>query len=157
MRPALPDAVGDGDYFEPPALPPELPPEAPPELPPVMPELPPEEPAPEEPLPLAPLAPLLPLAPDDPPPPPRSQPTAVMLSAARTSKIFDVVLIAFILVPFMKIRLQGSTSDRFNYDKFSLVGVPPALVARQLPCQPDCGAASRARPQRASRSLHRHS
>lgn len=32
----------------------------------------------------------------------RSQPTAVMLNAARINKIFDVVLSDFILVPFMK-------------------------------------------------------
>jgi hypothetical protein len=43
-----------------------------------------------------------PLAPELWSPARRSQPTAVRLSAATTNKIFDVVLIAFILVPFTK-------------------------------------------------------
>jgi hypothetical protein len=66
------------------------------EVPPVEPEDPPIEPAPLE------LEPDVPLAPELVSPARRSQPTAVMLSAARTSKIFDVVLIAFILIPFEK-------------------------------------------------------
>jgi len=43
-----------------------------------------------------------PLAPELWSPARRSQPTAVRLSAATTNKIFDVVLSASILVPFMK-------------------------------------------------------
>lgn len=103
------------NYLEPPPV---LPEPVPPEPLPVMPELPPEDPAPEVPAPLA-LLPVLPLAPEDASPPSRrSQPTAVMLSAARTSKILDVVLIAFILVPFMKNLASMFIRDRFNCDKF---------------------------------------
>lgn len=84
-------------YFEPEPEPeeePELPPDEPEEPDPMEPD-PPE--APEE-LEL----PGEPLAPELWSPARRSQPTAVRLSAATTNKIFDVVLIAFILVPFTK-------------------------------------------------------
>jgi|GEM_PF-2852807 len=66
---------------------------------PMLPELPddPVVPAPDE---LEPLG--EPLAPELVSPARRSQPTAVKLRAARTNKTFDVVLIAFILVPFTK-------------------------------------------------------
>lgn len=83
------------DYFEPEPEP-ELPPDAP------------EEPAPDDPEPIAPDPPEElelpgePLAPELWSPARRSQPTAVRLSAATTSKILDVVLSAFILVPFTK-------------------------------------------------------
>lgn len=63
---------------------------------------------PEEPDPIAPDPPDELDVPEAPPAPApwsparRSQPTAVRLSAATTNKILDVVLSAFILVPFMK-------------------------------------------------------
>lgn len=58
----------------------------------------PEDPDEPVPLELVPVPPLLPeLSPAR-----RSQPTAAMLSAATTKRIFEVVLSEFILVPFMK-------------------------------------------------------
>lgn len=89
-------ASGRLDYF-PVVVPPEPevpdPPEEPPEDP--LPYEDPEEPVPLE---LVPVPPLLPeLSPAR-----RSQPTAAMLSAATTKRIFEVVLSEFILVPFMK-------------------------------------------------------
>lgn len=68
----------------------------------------PDEPAPDDPEPIAPDPPEElelpgePLAPELWSPARRSQPTAVRLSAATTNKILDVVLSAFILVPFTK-------------------------------------------------------
>jgi hypothetical protein len=82
------------DYFEPEPdeLPePELPPDAPDEPEPIAPDPPEELELPGE-----------PLAPELWSPARRSQPTAVRLSAATTNKILDVVLSAFILVPFTK-------------------------------------------------------
>jgi hypothetical protein len=66
--------------------------------PPVEPEPYPE--VPEEPVPLE-LVPEVPLVPEL-SPARRSQPTTVMLSAATTKRIFDVVLSEVILFPFMK-------------------------------------------------------
>lgn len=59
---------------------------------------------PGEPVPAAPLEllPEVPLAPVPWSPARRSQPTAAMLNAATTNRIFEVVLNDFILVPFMK-------------------------------------------------------
>ena len=79
---------------------PEDEPEPDPELPPLAPEEPEEPIAPEPPE--EELEPGEPLAPELWSPARRSQPTAVKLSAATTNKIFDVVLSASILVPFMK-------------------------------------------------------
>ena len=96
---ALPDP---SSYFEPEPEPepePEVVPE--PELPPDAPDAP-DEPEPMEPEPPEALEPGDPLAPELWSPARRSQPTAVRLSAATTNKILDVVLIAFILVPFTK-------------------------------------------------------
>lgn len=81
-------------YFEPEPEPePELPPDVPeaPDEPPIAPDPPEELELPGE-----------PLAPELWSPARRSQPTAVRLSAATTNKILDVVLSAFILVPFTK-------------------------------------------------------
>ncbi|WP_324102852.1 hypothetical protein [Noviherbaspirillum sp.] len=76
-------------------------------LDPVLPEVPELPEVPDVPDPIEPELPdelVPPDAPLDPElsPPRRSQPTAVMLSAARINKIFEVVLSEFILVPFMK-------------------------------------------------------
>jgi len=79
-------------YFDPEEVP------APPvPVPPEVPDAPEEPVAPEE---LD--VPGEPLAPELWSPARRSQPTAVRLNAARTNKIFDEVLSAFILVPFTK-------------------------------------------------------
>jgi len=74
-----------------------------PEVPdPVAPEPPDEDP--EDPVVPPPLEvlPEVPLAPELCSPARRSQPTAVMLSTARINSIFEVILMDFILVPFVK-------------------------------------------------------
>jgi hypothetical protein len=84
-------------YFDPVPAPP---------APPVVPAPEPDEPMEPAPLELVPDAPL----PPEVSPARRSQPTAVMLSAATTSRIFDVVLSEFMLVPFKKVNVVLSRS-----------------------------------------------